>query len=83
MKYFLQLSFVRTGFDAMILTLLGNDRAMMECPDIFCYFENPKSILRYLDLQDSELLHTVMLLVFYLVFFRILFFMSLKYKFSS
>jgi hypothetical protein len=77
----MKLSFVRGGVVSLILTVFGFNRAKLDCDQVYCHFDNPKTLLKYLEIQNVSLFTEMSFLVGLLLLFRGLFYLSLRKKF--
>lgn len=81
MNALMKLSFIRGGVVSLVLTVFGHNRHQLSCPDVYCHFDDPKVLLRYLRIENFSLLHEIGFLVAILVLFRTLFYLSLRKRF--
>lgn len=77
----MKFSFIRGGVVSLILTVFGFNRAKLECGDVYCHFDDPKVLLRYLRIENVSLFTEISVLVGLLLAFRALFYLSLRKKF--
>lgn len=77
----MKFSFIRGGVVSLILTVFGFNRAKLECSDVYCHFDDPKVLLRYLRIENVSLFTEISVLVGLLFLFRGLFYLSLRKKF--
>ncbi|XP_073996883.1 ATP-binding cassette sub-family G member 1-like [Rhodnius prolixus] len=74
-------SFMRSGVIALIISVFGMNREMLECSDpVYCHFQDPKVTLHYLALEDETPWHEIRLLLVMLVVFRLAFYLGLKWR---
>lgn len=78
MYAFMKVSFVRVGVVSLVLTVFGYDRNQLECVDVYCHFDDPKVLLRFLRIEHVSLWNEVGFLIMYIVLFRTILYMSLK-----
>lgn len=79
----MKLSFVRVGVVSLVLSVFGYDRAQLECPDVYCHFDDPKVLLRFLRIEKVVLWHEVGYLLFYVILFRMVLYLTLKRRILS
>lgn len=76
----MKMSFIRGGVISLVLTVFGFQREQLECSEVYCHFDDPKVLLRYLRIENVSLLREVAFMVGLFFFFRILFYLSLRKK---
>jgi ATP-binding cassette, subfamily G (WHITE), member 1 len=81
MDILMRMSFIRGGVVAMVLTVFGFDRPKLECAEIYCHFDNPKVLLRYLRIEERSLAAEIGVLCALMLAFRILCYYSLRKRF--
>jgi len=77
----MKISFIRGGVVSLVLIVFGYGRPQLECADVYCHFDDPKVLLRYLRIENVSLLTEIFFLIVILIFFRTLFYLSLRKKF--
>lgn len=77
----MKLSFIRGGVVSLILTVFGHDRHQLICPEVYCHFDDPKVLLRYLRIEEFSVYREISYLLAIMVFFRAVFYLSLRKKF--
>ncbi|XP_015590801.1 ATP-binding cassette sub-family G member 1 [Cephus cinctus] len=85
MNALMRLSFIRCGVVGLVLAVFGYGRQRLECPktEIYCHFDDPKVLLRYLDIDTVSIWSELLSLVGLMCFFRGLCYIGLRYRFSS
>lgn len=81
MNAFMKLSFIRGGVVSLVLTVFGHNRQQLICSDVYCHFDDPKVLLRYLRIENFSLFTEIGFLLAILVLFRTLFYLSLRKRF--
>lgn len=74
----MKVSFIRVGVVALVICVFGYERAQMMCPDVYCHFDDPKVMLRFLRIEKVNLWSEVGFLILFGIIFRTLFYMNLK-----
>jgi len=80
--FLMKLSFLRCAVVSLVLVVFGMDRAPLECNDIFCEFQKPMSVLRFLDIHKTSLWSELGILGCLIAFFRILLYIGLRWRMS-
>ena len=81
MNAFMKLSFVRGGVVSMVLTVFGFNRPQLECKEIYCHFDDPKVLLRYLRIEKFSLVKEIGILIGIMLAVRTLCYLSLRRRF--
>ncbi|XP_059220269.1 ATP-binding cassette sub-family G member 1 [Stomoxys calcitrans] len=77
MDWFMTVSFMRDGVVALVITLFGYGRDILECSDIYCHFGDPRVLLKFLKLEKVTVFHQMTYLLVLFLFFRISLYVSL------
>lgn len=79
----MKMSFVRVGVVSLVLSVFGYDRAQLDCADVYCHFDDPNVLLRFLRIEHVHLSNEVAFLVLYVIVFRTILYLSLKRRILS
>uniref|UniRef100_A0A8D8SLS9 ATP-binding cassette sub-family G member 1 n=1 Tax=Cacopsylla melanoneura TaxID=428564 RepID=A0A8D8SLS9_9HEMI len=84
MRALMRLSFLRCGVVSLIIAVFGMGRGMLGCEnEVYCHFRNPKTIIYYLDLENTSPWTEVFYLVMMLLLYRIITYVGLKRRLSG
>lgn len=79
----MKVSYIRVGVVSLVLSVFGYDRMQLDCDDVYCHFDDPKVLLRFLRIEKVYLWNEIAFLVMYVVIFRTLLYLSLKRRILS
>lgn len=74
----MKLSYIRVAVVAMVLSVFGFNREVLDCDEIYCHFADPKVVLRFLDTENVSYWNELWFLVLLLIFYRIVLFISIR-----
>lgn len=62
-RWMFHISYFRAGFHSLLYTVYGFGRTDLNCDDIFCQYQKPKSFLREMEINDTNVVNNLVLIV--------------------
>ncbi|XP_024113933.1 ATP-binding cassette sub-family G member 4 [Oryzias melastigma] len=76
-------SYVRYGFEGVILSIYSMNRSDLECPGNACKFQQPEEVLELLDVKEAKLHKDFIVLGVFFVVLRLATYLVLRYRVNS
>ncbi|KAL1505777.1 hypothetical protein ABEB36_005261 [Hypothenemus hampei] len=80
MQWLFHISFLKYGFEGMVLSVLGYNRPNLPCNKEYCHFVRPDKFLSTMDMQESTYSAAVKFLLGLFFFIRICTYFVLKFQ---
>ncbi|KAI4463702.1 abc transporter g family member 28 [Holotrichia oblita] len=77
MRWIFHISYIKYGFEGLMLAIFGYDREKMPCNADYCNYHYPKIFLEDVDMADAVYSYSVIFLLGLIVFLRVLAFIAL------
>lgn len=77
MQWVFHISFLKYGFEGLVLSVFGYDRGKIPCNADYCHFVYPEKFLDEMDMENAVYSHSVYFLIGLVFFLRILAFLAL------
>ncbi|KAF7272263.1 hypothetical protein GWI33_014948 [Rhynchophorus ferrugineus] len=78
MRWLFHISFLKYGFEGLVLSVLGYKRPKLPCNSDYCHFVNPQKFLSTRDMSDANYTVAVMFMVGLVIVLRISAYIALK-----
>jgi hypothetical protein len=74
------LNFLKQAGDASLSTVMGYNRSKLDCTDIYCHFQRPTKLLETVGVEDQITDVSIINLIIWLIVFRVVAFVMIKYR---
>lgn len=82
MRALMSVSFLRYGLTGFALSLYS-DRPLMECPEPFCLYADPKILLRDLGMEEKTYYMQIVGLIIFTTLHRVMAYFFLRYRLTA
>lgn len=62
-RWIFHVSYFRAGFHSLLYTVYGSGRTDLKCDDIFCQYRKPNTFLREMEINDTNVVNNLVLIV--------------------
>ncbi|XP_063221193.1 ATP-binding cassette subfamily G member 4 [Bacillus rossius redtenbacheri] len=83
MGVLMRTSFMRCGAVALVLTVFGMDRKLLDCDEVYCHYRNPKTILQTVNIDQVPLWSEMLCLLGLAAFFRLVLYVGLRRRIAT
>lgn len=80
LHWMFRISFVKYGFEGLMLSIFGYDRGKLPCGADYCHYVYPERFLEEVDMASASYSFTVLVLISLTICVRLLAFIALKIK---
>ncbi|XP_066601780.1 ATP-binding cassette sub-family G member 1-like [Prorops nasuta] len=83
MRWLFHTSFMKYGFEGMIMSIYGYDREKLHCSQVYCHFASPKILLKTVNMQEASYWYSLAILISLYIGLDLVTFAALKIRLKT
>lgn len=78
MRWVFHVSYIKYGYEGLMLSIFGYDRGKLPCSQDYCHFVYPKKYLDVMDMEEAVFSHCVYFLIGLYLLLRLMTYFALR-----